>query len=131
MNHHGAGFSVFMAVFALYLLYSIYRIARKTNTAHAWLAWIPVVNFFLLLKIAGKPAWWFVLILVPFVNLVIVVMVWMRISKTLHKPGWLGLLMLVPIANLVLPGYLAFSEGPAVGNQADRSGPISGLRDCD
>jgi len=40
---------------------SLQTIATKTNTENAWLAWIPVVNLILMLNIAKKPIWWFIL----------------------------------------------------------------------
>ena len=85
-------------------------IAKKTHTPNDWMAWIPIVNFFLLLKIAGKPAWWFLLMFLPLVNLVIAIIIWMNVAEKCHKPRWVGLLLLVPFINILIPGYLAFSK---------------------
>jgi hypothetical protein len=44
----------------------IFLIAKKTNTSLPWLAFIPIAQFILILNIARKPLWWFiVLILLP------------------------------------------------------------------
>ena len=48
--------------------------------------------------------------MVPLLNVVIGVIVWMEIAKARSKPEWWGILMVVPVANLVAPGYLAFSD---------------------
>lgn len=103
------GIIIWLAVYA-YMSYSLQTIADKTNTANGWLAWIPVANLYLMCKIAGKPGWWLILFIIPLVNLVIAIILWMGIAKARGKEGWLGLLMLVPLVNLVIPGYLAFSE---------------------
>jgi hypothetical protein len=103
------GIIIWLAVY-VYMSYSLQTIAVKTNTANGWLAWIPVANLYLMCKTAGKPGWWLVLFIIPLVNIVITVIVWMEIAKARGKEGWLGLLMLVPLVNLVIPGYLAFSE---------------------
>ena len=63
-----------------------------------------------MLSVAKKPAWWFVLFLVPLVNLIISVIVWMRIAKARNKPDWWGIVMIVPLANLIVPGYLAWAD---------------------
>ena len=87
-------------------------IAKKTNTPNGWMAWIPIANVVLMLQIAGKPIWWIVLLLIPLVNLVIAILVWMGIAEARGKPGWMGVLVvLIPVVNLVLMGYLAFSNG--------------------
>lgn len=94
----------------VYLGLTVYLIANKTGTSDAWMAWVPVLNVYLMCKIAGKPGWWVVLFFIPFVNIVMTVLVWMGIAEARHKPAWLGVLMLVPIANIVIPAHLAFSE---------------------
>jgi len=94
----------------IYMSLALQTIANKTGTANAWLAWIPVVNLFLLLSIAKKPLWWFLLFLIPLVNLIFLVIVWMEVAKACRKPDWLGVLMIVPLVNIVLPGYLAWAD---------------------
>ena len=94
----------------VYMSLALQTIADKTSTPNAWLAWIPIANIFLMLDIAKKPMWWFILFLIPLVNIVIAIMVWMGIAVARQKPDWWGILMIVPIANLVVPGYLAWAE---------------------
>ena len=94
----------------VYMSLAIQTIATKTNTANGWLAWIPIANIFLMLSIAKKPMWWFLLFLVPLVNIVIAIMVWMAMAEARGKPSWWGILTIVPIANLVVPGVLAWSD---------------------
>jgi hypothetical protein len=54
--------------------------------------------------------WWFILFLIPIVNLVIIALVWMAICERRGKPAWMGILMLIPIANLVVLLMLAFGK---------------------
>lgn len=96
--------------FYVYLALCLMTIARKTNTPNGWMAWIPIVNVFLLLMIAQKPLWWFLLCLIPLVNIVIFIIVWMGVAKAVNKPEWWGILMIVPLVNLIVPGYLAFAK---------------------
>ncbi|HUL16236.1 MAG TPA: DUF5684 domain-containing protein [Terriglobales bacterium] len=94
----------------VYFSLALQTIANKTNTENAWLAWIPIANIILMLNIARKPIWWIILLLIPLVNIVIAILVWMGIAEARNKPSWWGVLMIVPVLNLIVPGYLAWSD---------------------
>ena len=94
----------------LYVALALQTIAVKTATPNPWLAWIPIANVFLMLGIAKKPMWWFLLFLVPLLNIVIAILVWMGIAEARHKPSWWGVLTIIPIAQLIVPGYLAWAD---------------------
>jgi hypothetical protein len=96
--------------FYAYLSLAVQTIARKTDTQNDWLAWIPIANLFLMLSIAKKPLWWFLLLLIPIANIVVIILIWMGIAEARGKPSWWGLLMLIPVVSLIVPGYLAWSE---------------------
>ena len=100
---------IILALYA-YIAFCIQTIAKRTNTKDPWMGWVPILNIYLLCKIAGKPGWWLILFIIPLVNVVISIIVWMRISEALKKPGWLGILTILPLINLVIWGYLAFSD---------------------
>jgi hypothetical protein len=96
----------------LYIFYALclFKIAKKLNVEGAGAAWVPIVNvFWPVIGAAGKPAWWIILLLVPFVNIIVNIALWMSISENCGKSKWLGLLLLVPLGPLFLWGYLAFS----------------------
>ncbi len=111
-------------VLCIYVAFCLQNIARKTDTGPEWLAWIPIANLYLMCKIAEKPWWWVLLFFIPIVNIVILVLLWMRIAEARDKNRWLGLLILVPIANLIFLGYLAFS---GKGRQAELAGSQSNI----
>jgi magnesium-transporting ATPase (P-type) len=96
--------------FYVYFALALQTIANKTHTENAWLAWIPIANAFLMLNVAKKPLWWFILLLIPLVNLVIGIIIWMAVAEARGKPSWWGILILVPLVNLIVPGYLAWSD---------------------
>ncbi len=96
--------------FYIYVALALQTIAKKTNTDNAWLAWIPILNIILMLNVAKKPLWWIILCLIPFVNIVIIIIVWMAIAEARHKPSWWGIMAIVPIMNIIMPGYLAWSD---------------------
>ena len=110
----GAGFFAFFMIFGLacyvYVSLALQTIAQKTGTEKAWFAWVPILNIILMLNVARKPVWWIVLLLIPIVNIVIAIMVWMGIAEARNKPNWWGILMIVPGVSLIVPGYLAWSD---------------------
>ncbi len=106
----GIIYFIIMVVGYIYFAICLMNIAKKTNTENGWFAWIPILNVFLMLMIAKKPLWWFILILIPIVNLIIGIIVWMAIAEARGKPNWIGILMLVPFLNIIILGYLAFSK---------------------
>lgn len=103
-------FLFFAAAMYVYIALAVKTIAEKTNTENTWLAWIPIANFVLLLNIARKPIWWIVLLLIPLVNIIIIVMIWMAVAEARSKPSGWGVLMLVPGVSFIVPGYLAWSD---------------------
>lgn len=114
-NVLAALFAGFLTVFLfiavgvyIYTSLCLYLIAKKMNVAEAWAAWIPIIQVWPFLTSAGKPCWWIILLLIPFVNAVVGVYLWMCIAENLGRNKWLGLLMVLPIVNLVLMGVLAF-----------------------
>ena len=110
----GAGLIIFCLVIGVglyvYMALALQTIANKTKTENSWLAWIPIANLVLMLNIAKKPIWWLVLFLIPIVNIVIAIMVWMAVAEARGKPSWWGVLTIVPVANLIVPGVLAWSD---------------------
>jgi len=119
MDALGAGLGIFVwviiAALYLYFAFTQYKIAQKCGCHDsAWWSWIPIMNTFLLIKMARKEWWWFVLCLVPIVNIVAFAMLWIQAAKLAgHAPIW-GFLVLVPGINFVAMGVMAFSgERPA------------------
>jgi hypothetical protein len=106
----GIIYFIIMAIGYIYLAICLMKIAKKTNTENGWFAWIPILNVFLMLMIAKKPLWWFILMLIPFVNIIIGIIVWMAIAEARGKPNWIGILMIFPLLNVIILGYLAFSK---------------------
>jgi hypothetical protein len=103
-------FLCLIAVFYIYAAVCVMKIAEKTNTPDAWWAWVPILNVVLLIKIAGKPLWWILLLIIPLVNLIILILVWIAVCEARQKSPALVIGLLLPVVNLVVLGYLAFSD---------------------
>lgn len=94
-----------------YLAICLMFVAKKTATSGGWMAWVPLLNLYLMCKVAGKSGLWIILLLLPFVNIVAIILLWAAIAERLGRPAWWGILMLIPIANIIIMGILAFSKG--------------------
>lgn len=101
---------IVLIIISLYLSFCHHLIAKKLDVPMPWLAWVPLANFWIMVKSAGKPDWWTVLLLVPLVNAVLLVYLYMCMAENLGKNKMLGLLTLLPLVNLAFAGYLAFSK---------------------
>jgi len=80
-----------------------------------WKSLIPIYNWYVLMKIVGRPGWWLILLLIPFVNFVIWIIVSIDLAKSFGKgTGFaLGLIFLAPIFYLILAFGPAQYMGPA------------------
>ncbi|MDG2031158.1 MAG: DUF5684 domain-containing protein [Phycisphaerales bacterium] len=65
---------------------------------------IPIVKLFFIAKLAGKPAWWGVLLLIPVINFVVAIIMCMGVSERFNRGlgTTLGLFFLTPIFYLIL-----------------------------
>lgn len=123
----GAGMMLVVFLFAIavyiYAAYCLYTIGKKTNTPNEWMAWVPIVNVFYMLQIARLPLWWFLGILIPFLNLIVIIYVWVKIAEMQNRGVLWGVLMIISPVNLVLLWFLAFAEAPAVSSPSMPSAP--------
>lgn len=78
-----------------------------------WASIVPLYNLYILFQIAGYNGWLFLLLLIPFVNVVMMVLVCIRLAKDFGK-GYgfaLGLLFLNTVFTLILGlGSSKYSE---------------------
>lgn len=109
--------SMFLLVY-IYLAYALMKIAKKLDGRHSWFAFIPILNIFLLAKIADF-GWvsvflFFLISSIPksgiFFGAIIWVMWWRSICFKLNRPKWYGFLMVVPVAPLILIYVLAWKD---------------------
>jgi len=109
----GGLFWLFAAALYLYFSFAMYKIAKKCNYhSDAWWGFVPILNTLMIIKCAGRPMYWFVFFLIPIVNIVVSVILWMDVAKNVGKDAIWGVLTIVPFVNFVSLGVLAFSDSP-------------------
>ena len=65
----GAGMMILYFVVLIFMLIVWWKIFTKAGKP-GWGIIIPIYNIVLMLEIAGRPGWWFLLMLIPGVNFV-------------------------------------------------------------
>lgn len=109
----GGAFWLFFIGLYLFFGWLFYRIARNAGQReNAWWAFVPILNVLLIIKSAQKPLWWFLLMLVPIVNLIVFAVLMWQVAERCGKGGLWGLLCLVPLVNIVAMFVLAFATPP-------------------
>lgn len=88
----------------------IYKKADKSAVA----AFVPIWNTIVLLQIVGRPVWWIILLLIPFVNVIILIIVYLDLATVFGKrTGFgIGLILLTWIFMLILGVGSASYQGP-------------------
>jgi hypothetical protein len=82
-----------------------------------WAAIIPIYNIIVLLEIADKPVWWFILFCCPIVNIVIQLLVFMEVSQKFGQGAGFGIGLLClpfvfwPILGFGSAEYMGGSSG--------------------
>jgi hypothetical protein len=76
--------------FAVFIIAAMWRIFTKAGKP-GWAAIIPIYNLYVLLKITGRPGWWLVLFIIPFVNFVMSIILALDVAKSFGKSGVFGI----------------------------------------
>ncbi len=110
-----ACYSLFMLAVAVLLIAAMWKLFTKAGKP-GWAAIVPIYNIIVLLEVVGRPTWWVVLYLIPFVNIVILLIVWIDLAKSFGKDVAYGLgLFFLPFIFLPMLGFgKAAYVGPSV-----------------
>ena len=86
-NSNGAGELIWSVVYLAFLVLVIAGCWKTFSKAGepGWAAIIPIFNTYIMLKIAGRPWWWLVLLIIPIVSLVVWVVASVDIAKSFGK----------------------------------------------
>ena len=90
-----------------------------------WASIIPIYNIYIWCKIVGRPWWWILLMLIPFVNFIICIILCIDLAKSFGKGVGFGLgLAFLGIIFFPILGFgSAQYQGPSAGSLAPRTAP--------
>src|SRR5678816_2027962 len=107
---------IFGLLIAVLIIVAMWKVFTKAGQP-GWASIIPIYNLYVLCKIAGRPGWWLLLMLIPFVNIIIIIILCIDIAKSFGNGVGFGLGM----------AFLGFIFWPILGfGSAQYQGPSAG-----
>lgn len=103
----GGTMMLFMLAVMVVVIIGFWKVFEKAGQP-GWAAIVPIYNGYILLKIAGRPGWWLLLFLIPFVNIAIGIIVAIDVAKSFGQSAAFGIVLLVLLGGI---GYLVLGFG--------------------
>jgi hypothetical protein len=95
---------IYFAVIVLQIA-GMWRVFEKAGQP-GWAALIPFYNGYILAKVAGRPGWWWVLLIIPLVNFVVWIILCVDAAKNFAKGTGYGIgLALLPFVFFPVLGF--------------------------
>ncbi len=93
----GLLFWIVWAIVVIFEIAAIWIVFTKAGKP-GWASIVPIYNAIVILEIAGRPLWWFLLYFIPLVNIIIAFIVMIDFAKSFGKGLGFGLgLVFLPI----------------------------------
>ena len=86
----GAVGTIVMLAIIIAVIAGVWRTFEKAGEP-GWASIVPIYNAIVLCRIAGKPEWWFLLLLIPFVNLIVAIILAVSVAENFGKGTGFGL----------------------------------------
>jgi hypothetical protein len=99
---------------ALLLVIAMWKVFTKAGQP-GWASIIPIYNLYIWCKIVGRPGWWIILLLIPFVNIIVGIILCIDMAKSFGKGVGFGIgLALLGIIFWPILGFgSALYQGPS------------------
>lgn len=109
---------------ALVVIVAMWKVFTKAGQP-GWASIIPIYNLYIWCKIVGRPWWWILLMLIPFVNFIVAIILCIDLAKSFGKGVGFGIgLALLGIIFFPILGFgSAQYQGPSAGDSAPRTAP--------
>jgi hypothetical protein len=75
---------------ALLMIVAMWKVFTKAGQP-GWASIIPIYNLYIWCKIVGRPSWWILLMLIPFVNFIILIILCIDTAKSFGKGAGFGI----------------------------------------
>jgi signal peptidase I len=99
---------IFTLLFFILSVIGLWGIFEKAGEK-GWIVLIPFYNWYIWLRIIKKPLWWYIFLLVPFINVFVILLMIVEILKCFKKYGLLDQALGVLFPFFYLP-WLGFSS---------------------
>src|SRR5437763_12510103 len=120
----GPVFWIFYLAFTILMIAAWWKIFTMAGQP-GWACIIPIYNLYVWCKIVGRPWWWILLMLIPFVNFIILIILLIDLAKSFGKGVGFGIgLLLLPIIFFPILGFgSAQYQGPTAGSTGAGAAP--------
>ena len=61
----------------------------------SWEAFIPIYSIIILMKIINRPKWWIFLLILPVINVIMIPVIWIELSRSYGKNNYIDTLLSV------------------------------------
>jgi len=102
--------------FGVFVVIAMWKVFEKAGQP-GWAAIIPIYNWYIMTKIAGKPGWWVLMLLVPFVNIIVAIWLYNMISKSFGKDE--GFTVGLVLLSFIFWAILGFGSAKYLGPYGD------------
>ena len=75
---------------ALLMIVAMWKVFVKAGQP-GWASIIPIYNLYVWCKIVGRPGWWIILMLIPFVNIIVGILLCIDMAKSFGKGAGFGI----------------------------------------
>lgn len=97
----------------IFLCAGMWKVFAKAGEP-GWAALIPIFNFVILLKIAGKPIWWILLMFIPLVNFIIAIVIAISVAERFGRSAGFGIGL--ALLGFVFYPILGFGDSKFIGD---------------
>ncbi len=95
---------LFLVVIAIIEWWMLFVKAGKPG----WASIVPIYNVYTLIKISGHSGWWLIFMLIPIVNIIAGIIIWIDVAKKFGKGVGFGIGLI--FLNFIFAGILAFGS---------------------
>jgi Family of unknown function (DUF5684) len=103
----GGVFLLVMLAVAVVFIIGLWKVFTKAGQP-GWACLIPIYNAYIMIKIAGRPGWWLLMLLIPLVNIVFCILLSIDVAKAFGQSTGFGVVLLFLLGGI---GYLVLGFG--------------------
>jgi hypothetical protein len=110
---------IYLAIIVL-VIAGMWKVFVKAGQP-GWAAIIPIYNTLVMLQVVGKPWWWIFLLMIPYVNIVFVILMMIGLARVFGKGGGFAV-GLIFLGFIFIP-ILGFGSATYIGHRPQTAPP--------
>jgi hypothetical protein len=99
------GVGIFALLITVIVIAGLWKTFDKAGVP-GWWAIIPILNLYGILKVAGRPVWWLILFLIPCIDIIIALVVFIDVAERFGKGMAYAIgLWILPFVFFIILGF--------------------------